>query len=344
MAEKRGARRVAFVADVECEETSWRSVHRNARVADISLGGVFIDSLWAFPVGSAVRLKFTLPSLEMSVLAEVVNSMPPHGMGLRFRELSPAQRLAVQGLMAPETTPHPLETLLEAVERGVGSLPMSPDEEIPAIEVREESEEEEAEQAEGAVQDQAPVAPEAPPSGAATTATAAYPEESADEPALARHAVTQAPGPEATTSPPPPAAAVPTSRSDGSGRKRVLVIDDHDRTRAMLRGMIEGRYNLFEVVEAADGLEGVRAVREGPPFDLIFLDVEMPNLDGLGACRKLREMGVRTPIIFLTGRDGLDDFRAGREAGADSYIKKPIILGTLRSVLGLFTSGAVMRR
>jgi two-component system response regulator MprA len=85
-------------------------------------------------------------------------------------------------------------------------------------------------------------------------------------------------------------------------------------------------------------------VRESPPFDLIFLDVEMPNLDGLGACRKLREMGVRTPIIFLTGRDGLDDFRAGREAGADTYIKKPIILGTLRSMLGLFTSGSVARR
>jgi two-component system response regulator MprA len=121
-------------------------------------------------------------------------------------------------------------------------------------------------------------------------------------------------------------------------------VDDHDRTRTMLRGMIEGREREFEVSEARDGEDCLRIVREQPPFDLIFLDVDMPRLDGLGTCRELRALGVRSPIIFLTGRGEVDDFRAGREAGADTYIRKPIVLGTLRSMLGLFTSGSLQRR
>jgi CheY-like chemotaxis protein len=133
--------------------------------------------------------------------------------------------------------------------------------------------------------------------------------------------------------------------SDGAERRpRVLVVDDHDRTRTMLRGMIEGRKKTFEVTEACDGEDCLRVVREQPPFDLIFLDVDMPRLDGFGTCRELRALGVKSPIIFLTGRSELDDFRIGREAGADTYLKKPIVLGTLRSMLGLFTSGSLQRR
>jgi two-component system response regulator MprA len=124
----------------------------------------------------------------------------------------------------------------------------------------------------------------------------------------------------------------------------VLIVDDHDRTRVMLRGMIEGREKAFVVTEACDGEECLQVVEAQGPFDLIFLDVDMPRLDGLGACRELRARGVRAPIIFLTGRSELGDFRAGRDAGADTYIKKPIVLGTLRSMLGLFTSGSLQRR
>jgi DNA-binding response OmpR family regulator len=105
----------------------------------------------------------------------------------------------------------------------------------------------------------------------------------------------------------------------------------------MLRGMIEGRKREFAVAEACDGEDCLRVVREQPPFD-------MPRLNGFETCKKLRALGVRSPIIFLTGRGEVDDFRAGREAGGDTYIRKPIVLGTLRSMLGLFTSGSLQRR
>ena len=72
----------------------------------------------------------------------------------------------------------------------------------------------------------------------------------------------------------------------------------------------------------------------------------MPGMDGGEVARKLTELSETKdiPIIFLTGRHELDDFRAGREAGADTYVKKPILVGTLRSMLGLFTSGSMQRR
>jgi two-component system OmpR family response regulator len=125
---------------------------------------------------------------------------------------------------------------------------------------------------------------------------------------------------------------------------RILVVDDHAPTRSMIRSMIEAdRSAKHEVVEASSGEGALLAVEKGPPFDLILLDVEMPGISGFDACRKLREHGLKTPIVFVTGRGDLKDFNAGREAGGDSYLKKPIARAALRSIVGLFTSGSVSR-
>ena len=99
MAEKRGVPRAAFRCEVECEEVESGARPPNARVSDISVTGAFIDATITFPVGSIVNLAFTLPSLQMRVSADVVQTMPDMGMGLRFRDLTPVQKIAIEQII-----------------------------------------------------------------------------------------------------------------------------------------------------------------------------------------------------------------------------------------------------
>lgn len=65
-------------------------------------------------------------------------------------------------------------------------------------------------------------------------------------------------------------------------------------------------------------------------YDVMVLDVMMPGGDGLTACRQLRQSGCRTPVLFLTARDTLDDKISGFEAGADDYLVKPFAIAELQ--------------
>ncbi|WP_084039133.1 response regulator transcription factor [Demequina sp. NBRC 110053] len=108
--------------------------------------------------------------------------------------------------------------------------------------------------------------------------------------------------------------------------RRILVVDDEDNLRTMLAAAL--KYEGYAVAQARDGAEGLRAVREGQP-DLIILDVMMPTMDGFAMCRRLREGGDRTPIIFLTARDSAADKVEGLTIGADDYLDKPFNLDEL---------------
>ena len=122
-------------------------------------------------------------------------------------------------------------------------------------------------------------------------------------------------------------------------QKRVLVVDDHAATRTLIRGILEAeKGTTFQVVEAATGTECLKAVDRQGPFDLILLDVNMPDMDGYAVCRALRTVEKHVPIIFITGKSDVKDFVTGREAGADSYLVKPISRSHLRSVVNLFTN------
>jgi putative two-component system response regulator len=121
--------------------------------------------------------------------------------------------------------------------------------------------------------------------------------------------------------------------------KRVLVVDDHAATRTLIRGILEAeKGTTFQVVEAATGTECLKAADRQGPFDLILLDVNMPDMDGYAVCRALRTVEKHVPIIFITGKSDVKDFVTGREAGADSYLVKPISRSHLRSVVNLFTN------
>lgn len=114
----------------------------------------------------------------------------------------------------------------------------------------------------------------------------------------------------------------------------ILVVDDDPPIRRMLaRTMIAEGYG---VDSSADGGAALAAVERSVP-DLVVLDVSMPGVDGLAVCRRLRDKGLRLPILLLTARDEVADRVAGLDAGADDYLVKPFaseeLLARVRALL-----------
>jgi two-component system response regulator MprA len=112
----------------------------------------------------------------------------------------------------------------------------------------------------------------------------------------------------------------------GANGARVLVVDDEPAVREALRRALslEG----YDVDLASDGAEALRSIASSEP-DVVVLDVLMPEVDGLAACRRLREEGSRVPVLMLTARAGIGERVDGLDAGADDYLVKPFALEEL---------------
>lgn len=118
---------------------------------------------------------------------------------------------------------------------------------------------------------------------------------------------------------------------------RVLLVEDERRVSAYVkRGLEEQGYAVDAVCTGRDALDWAEAA----PYDLIILDILLPELDGLSVCRELRRRGLRTPILMLTARDAVDDRVAGLDAGADDYLVKPFALKELLARLRALTRRA----
>jgi DNA-binding response OmpR family regulator len=114
---------------------------------------------------------------------------------------------------------------------------------------------------------------------------------------------------------------------------RVLVVEDEERMASLLeQGLSEEGYF---VTLARDGSEGL-ALAGSCRFDVVVLDLGLPQVDGLTIARRLRETGNQTPLLMLTARDALSDIVSGLNTGADEYVTKPfsfdILLARLRAV------------
>ena len=102
---------------------------------------------------------------------------------------------------------------------------------------------------------------------------------------------------------------------------RILVVEDERKVAAFLRqGLLEEGH---AVEVAADGGAALETVAQGPPFDLVVLDVMLPKRDGFDVLRTIRSQGVPTPVLLLTARDGVADKVTGLDLGADDYLAKP---------------------
>lgn len=100
---------------------------------------------------------------------------------------------------------------------------------------------------------------------------------------------------------------------------KILTVDDEERIRALIRKYAE--FEGHEVTEAADGMEAIKLCRE-QDFDIIIMDIMMPELDGFSACREIRKFK-ETPIIMLSARGEEYDKINGFELGIDDYVVKP---------------------
>ena len=114
----------------------------------------------------------------------------------------------------------------------------------------------------------------------------------------------------------------------------ILIVEDDSKTAAYLRkGLSE---NGFTVDVAEKGEDGLHLARTGH-YDLIILDVMLPERDGWSVIAEVRRSGKQTPVLFLTARDSVQDRVKGLELGADDYLVKPFafseLLARVRSIL-----------
>ena len=127
------------------------------------------------------------------------------------------------------------------------------------------------------------------------------------------------------------------TEQSGDGQGTILVVDDDSSTRRALRVTLSGMG--FTVVEAARGEEALSLARV-TWFDAVLLDVDMPGMGGVEACRSIRRAIPRLPILMLTVMDSEDDKVLALDAGADDYITKPFQVRELAARL----RSAVRRR
>lgn len=107
---------------------------------------------------------------------------------------------------------------------------------------------------------------------------------------------------------------------------RLLVVEDDTRLATLLQRGLRGEGH---AVDAAGNVEDGRWLAAENPYDLLIIDVVLPDGDGFTLCRRVREAGNWTPVLMLTARDAVIDRVAGLDAGADDYLVKPYSFGEL---------------
>jgi DNA-binding response OmpR family regulator len=111
---------------------------------------------------------------------------------------------------------------------------------------------------------------------------------------------------------------------------KLLIVEDTPGTRDLLKASLEGVGH--SVVLASRRTTGLQAV-DREEFEVIIIDIMLPDGSGLDLCREIRERGLQTPILFLSARGEVGDRVAGLDAGGDDYMRKPFALAELHARL-----------
>ncbi len=107
---------------------------------------------------------------------------------------------------------------------------------------------------------------------------------------------------------------------------KVLVVEDDPAARTSLERAL--RLENYDVASADGGFRALE-VQRSAAADVVLLDLQLPDIDGLEVCRRLRQAGDATPVLMVTARDAVDDRVVGLDAGADDYVVKPYALDEL---------------
>lgn len=117
---------------------------------------------------------------------------------------------------------------------------------------------------------------------------------------------------------------------------KVLVVDDEPNIRDLLSASL--RFQGHQVLTAANGNEAISKIVDNQP-DIVLLDVMLPDISGFGVTKKIRSLGIETPILFLTARDDTEDKVTGLTVGGDDYVTKPFSLDEIMARMN-----AILRR
>ena len=127
----------------------------------------------------------------------------------------------------------------------------------------------------------------------------------------------------------------------GAGKLRVLVADDNSTNIEVVSKMLKLE-DIYDVTIAKDGQEAYDLVKanmeRNQRFDVIFMDIQMPNLDGLQSTRLIRKMGYSAPIVALTAFSEESNVKECMESGMDEFLSKPIRRPALKQVLQKFAT------
>jgi heavy metal response regulator len=107
---------------------------------------------------------------------------------------------------------------------------------------------------------------------------------------------------------------------------RLLLVEDEKNVAAFIRKGLEEEFYTVDVAE--DGASGC-AMAEANSYDLLILDLMLPEMSGMEICRRLRRKGVKTPVLMLTAVDSVSSKVQGLESGADDYLTKPFAFSEL---------------
>lgn len=119
----------------------------------------------------------------------------------------------------------------------------------------------------------------------------------------------------------------------------VLLVEDHEMTRMGLEVGIEKAEGLKLVGQAKDGLEGVELAKKLLP-DVILMDIGLPEIDGIEATKRIKELKLSSKILMFTSRENEEDVFAALSAGADGYVTKGTNIAQLNSAIKAVAKGA----
>ncbi len=129
--------------------------------------------------------------------------------------------------------------------------------------------------------------------------------------------------------------------ADTLAGKRILVVDDQFVNRIIVKEMLK-KYEV-DITEAGDGEEAVSTVEENDPFDLILMDVMMPDVDGYEATKRVRAIAdsakANVPIIAMTGDVSDEDITTALKSGMNDHIAKPVDSDILTEKIYTYING-----
>ena len=121
---------------------------------------------------------------------------------------------------------------------------------------------------------------------------------------------------------------------------RILIVDDTKSVHAFVRALLS-KSKTITTESVYDGVQAVERLKQKNDFDIIFLDWEMPNLNGPDALQEIKSLGINTPVLMMTSKNAPEDIARVLELGASEYLMKPFTVDILFEKMSFVLGRAV---